>query len=221
MKILFIGNSHTYYNDMTQIFSSLANTNGHDVQVDSVTKGGWILHNYLDIPNEQTERIEEIASNEHFDYCFLQEQALVPVVEYDAFADGVKRLMDKLQKAVDSFILYETFGWGQGNYRHVEHGLDFNSHCSKTIEAYERLGDSLNLSVSPAGVHFRSVVLDRPDIPMFRDDLVHATYAGSCLIALTHYHTLFRSLPDDTSALDLPQEIITYFMDLIRSNNGK
>ena len=26
---------------------------------------------------------------------------------------------------------------------------------------------------------------------------------------------------DDTSALDLPQEIITYFMDLIRSNNGK
>ena len=135
---------------MTQIFSSLANTNGHDVQVDSVTKGGWILHNYLDIPNEQTERIEEIASNEHFDYCFLQEQSLVPVVEYDAFADGVKRLMEKLQKAVDSFILYETFGWGQGNYRHVEHGLDFNSHCSKTIEAYERLGDSLNLSVSPA-----------------------------------------------------------------------
>lgn len=221
MKVLFIGNSHTYYNDMTQIFASLANANGHDVQVDSVTKGGWILHNYLDIPNEQTERIGQIAESEHFDYCFLQEQALVPVVDYPAFEDGVARLMGKLCRAVDNFILYETFGWGQGNYRHAEHGLDFCSHCGKTIDAYERLGASLGLPVSPVGIHFRSVVLDRPDIPMFRDDLVHATYEGSCLIALTHYHTLFHVLPADTSALDLPQETVAYFMDLIRSYNGK
>ena len=221
MKVLFVGNSHTYYNDMPRIFASLARDNGHDVQVESVTKGGWILHNYLDIPNEQTERIGQIASGGHFDYCFLQEQSLVPVVEYDTFADGVTRLMEVLRNAVDGFILYETFGWGQGNYRHAEHGLDFLSHCGKTIEAYERLGRTMGLPVSPVGVHFRSVVLDRPDIPMFRDDLVHATYEGSCLIALTHYHTLFHALPADTSTLELPQETVAFFLDLIRAYDRK
>lgn len=48
MKVLFVGNSHTYYNDMPRIFASLARDNGHDVQVESVTKGGWILPDRAD-----------------------------------------------------------------------------------------------------------------------------------------------------------------------------
>ena len=38
-SILFVGNSYTYYHDLPQLFCSLACENGHEVRVDSVTKG--------------------------------------------------------------------------------------------------------------------------------------------------------------------------------------
>ena len=33
MKVLFIGNSHTYYNDMPQIFADMCKERGKDVEV--------------------------------------------------------------------------------------------------------------------------------------------------------------------------------------------
>ena len=85
MRILFVGNSHTYYNDMTRIFSDLANANGHPVEVDTVTRGGWILHDYLDVQNEQAEKIERLSKEGSFDLCVLQEQSLNPVVDFESF----------------------------------------------------------------------------------------------------------------------------------------
>ena len=40
MKILFIGNSYTYYNDMPALLESLMCENGYDAKIHSVTKGG-------------------------------------------------------------------------------------------------------------------------------------------------------------------------------------
>ena len=40
MKLLFIGNSYTYFNEMPEQLEALMRENGFDVTVHSVTKGG-------------------------------------------------------------------------------------------------------------------------------------------------------------------------------------
>ena len=48
MKVLFIGNSYTFFNDMPNMLAALAAENGYSVSVDSVTKGGRKLFSNLD-----------------------------------------------------------------------------------------------------------------------------------------------------------------------------
>ena len=43
-KVLFIGNSHTYFNDMPQMVKELANAAGEELHVTMLTKAAWILH---------------------------------------------------------------------------------------------------------------------------------------------------------------------------------
>ena len=40
MKVLFIGNSHTFYNDMPQIFKNICDEKGKDVEVAMQAFGG-------------------------------------------------------------------------------------------------------------------------------------------------------------------------------------
>jgi hypothetical protein len=206
---------------MTRIFSDLANANGHPVEVDTVTRGGWILHDYLDVQNEQAEKIERLSKEGSFDFCVLQEQSLNPVVDFESFKDGVTRLMAKLSNAAQSFLLYETFGWEDGFEKLAARGLTWDTMARATTEAYSNLSRQIGVPVSRAGSNFCYVKRNRPDLDMFLPDHVHATYTGSCLIALTHYHTIFGELPRDNSALALPEDLIAYFLDVVAGNNGK
>lgn len=46
MRVLFIGNSHTYFNDMPQIFAEICRRNGIGTDVTMITHGGmgWDFH---------------------------------------------------------------------------------------------------------------------------------------------------------------------------------
>ena len=48
MKLLFVGNSHTYVNDLPAMFMQLCQAAGENVYTHSVTKGGWRLRQYAD-----------------------------------------------------------------------------------------------------------------------------------------------------------------------------
>ena len=45
-RVLFIGNSHTYFNDMPHMFAEICRSSGADVEVTMLTHGGkgWDFH---------------------------------------------------------------------------------------------------------------------------------------------------------------------------------
>ena len=56
LRVLFIGNSYTYYNDMPQAaFTELAKAAGFEVEVTAVTQGGYKLCWFADQPLEKME----------------------------------------------------------------------------------------------------------------------------------------------------------------------
>ena len=47
MKVLFIGNSYTFFYDMPKLFEAECRERGAECDVDSVTAGGYTLEQFL------------------------------------------------------------------------------------------------------------------------------------------------------------------------------
>ena len=68
MRLLFLGNSHTYYNDMPFLAAELLRAGGDAVEVAMLTRGGQSLAGHLQ--NEQT-RFNLLYGG--WDLCLAQE----------------------------------------------------------------------------------------------------------------------------------------------------
>ena len=70
LNILFIGNSHTYYNDMPFLVCQCAEEAGFDCRVAMLAHGGWHLAQHAE---EQEVRFNILYGR--YDYVILQEHA--------------------------------------------------------------------------------------------------------------------------------------------------
>ncbi len=213
MKILFVGNSYTYFNDMPKLLERLAVENGHEAEVFWVTKGGRKLHQHLDAGDEYSQKLDEMTDGSHqFDAVFLQEQSYLPLADFDLFADGARRLHERLRPFTKGFIMYQTWGRKDGHPLLAERGWTHESMTKDLAEAYGKVAEELGARISPVGFAFSKVYRGNPEIELYKEDLYHPSYIGSCLIALTHYETLFGEKPGETSALELPAETVKILM---------
>ena len=51
LRILFIGNSHTYFNDMPFMVSEMAREDGILCEVTMIAHGGWFLEQHVQEPD--------------------------------------------------------------------------------------------------------------------------------------------------------------------------
>ena len=103
IRVLFIGNSHTYYNDMPELFRERAERDGFACEVTMLAHGGWRLSQHAKEP--------EVSFNIHYgnyDYVVLQEHAhpFVPFAEYQT---SVSTLTDWIRAAGAVPLFYLTW----------------------------------------------------------------------------------------------------------------
>lgn len=216
MNILFIGNSYTYFNDMPMLFKALSEENSKAVNVYSVTHGGHKLYEYARGDDEYTKKIAELLKEYSFDICFLQEQSVLPIKDYELFEAGLTELKEKLSGSVKKFILYQTWGRAEGNAMLEELGMTNKEMTEALVSAYDKAAKKLNAEVSPVGESFYAVYSGANDINLYNDDLTHSSYKGSCLAALVHYKTVFGSFPENTDSLELMEEELLVFKKVLK-----
>ena len=214
MKVLFIGNSYTYVNDMPKIFEGLCRDNGRDVTTTSVVHGGHKLYQYVDSDDQYRAKLEAALEADHYDLCFLQEQSYLPLSDYNLFFSGVSRLIEKVKPSADAFMLYETWGRKAGHPTLDEFGWTSESMTFDLAAAYKKAGETLGIPVSYVGLNFYKIYTTHPEIELYHEDKTHPSWEGSCLSALTHYHTLFGEFPENTSSLKLSDETLAEFKAL-------
>ena len=214
MNILFIGNSYTFYNDMPAIFQSLAAENGNSVTVHSVTAGGRRLERYLNPEDPITARLDDLLKTQTFDVCFIQEQSLLPVSDYDRFLTGLECVVGKVRNRAERLILYVTWGRKTGSSQLEQLQLTSEAMALKLAQAYQNGAAIHGAEQSPVGMNFLKITQNHPEIDLYDKDLSHPSYTGSCLIALTHYYALFGQFPTNTATLSLSQDTISAFKSL-------
>lgn len=211
-KILFVGNSYTYFHDMPErIFAPMAKDAGLDVEVQAVTHGGYKLCWYADPENPEGKRLRSVVEGRHYDYIVLQDHSLSTIVNPGDFFGGLRALKELLQPHTDSFVLYATWGRKPGSKTLEDNGWTNSGMTQGLREAYSRAAEQLDAEVSNVGLCFYRVLSGHPEIELYNPDLSHPSYAGSCLAALCHYHTLFGEFPTNTGSLQLTNGEVEVF----------
>ncbi len=172
ISILFIGNSHTYYNDLPVIVRSMFESVGISAQVVMQTEGGKDLLYHCD----RRDVVLNIKQG-GFDYVVLQEVA--SSFEREAFLRGAERFAEHLKESSSQPILYMI--WAHEKKKHMQKDI---------TPAYVEAGKLLGAPVAPAGELWFSMLRGNKSLPFYRPDGNHATPLGSYLAAACIFYAI-------------------------------
>ena len=185
-KILFVGNSYTYYNDMpSTMLVPKAEERGITCQVTAVTRGAWTLEKFADPKDEEGARLRSVIAGEHYDCVILQEQSCRPVEKPEAFFQAVGDLKALLREQTEGFLLYATWGRKAGSEKLTELGLTSEEMTERLAAAYEEAGSRYGMPVAHVGRAFAAYLAEHPDAELYHPDRSHPSLLGSEIAAET------------------------------------
>lgn len=205
-RVLFIGNSYTYYNNLWDIFANICKIEGVDVEVDQVTNGGWSLMQMSNVNDSFGKEVDRKLKENKYDYVVLQEQSVRPVIDKELFFESVEALVRKINKNGSKTYLYETWGRKTGNIVLEQFNLTNKSMTEKLIESYNEIANKLNLTVCHVGTTFYNIY-NNYDIELYDEDKTHPSYIGSVVAALVIYGTIFNKKTINLSEKLIDDEI--------------
>jgi hypothetical protein len=181
LKVLFIGNSHTYLNFMPQMLLALvkAEDRGFELIVDQSTGEGASLEWHWKNPSSYAKITEK-----PWDFVVLQDRSGGPLEEPESFERHAGLLDSEIRKQATRTILFMT--WANRTRPDSQAIL---------TEAYTKVTQELGAILSPVGLAWEAVHRDEPDFELHHRDGRHANPAGSYLTACVFYSILFNTSP--------------------------
>lgn len=169
MKVLFIGNSHTYFNDMPKMFADICRDRHKNVEVTMLAHGGkgWDFH-----VKEPEVRFNILYGG--YDAVVLQHMAH-PMGDLEVMAQSARQLIDWVKAAGARPILYMT-------WTTKEDGRDAQGHMS---QAYRSIQQETGCELAPVGEVWWQYHREHPEVELYAADGKHASEAGSRLAAET------------------------------------
>ena len=212
LKILFIGNSLTYYNNLPGTLAEIAVAGGEVIQVEMVAKPGYALIDHLTNSTEA----EDAIRREQWDYVVLQQGPTTLPVNRDSLILWTK-MFDPIIRSVGARpALYMV--WPQANQ-------PGNFDAVRT--SFQMAADAVNGVFLPAGVAWQDAWQRDATLPLYGPDNFHPSPLGTYLAALTIYERLTghdpRTLPPyalvDGSALNVPEATVRVLQQAAHSAN--
>jgi hypothetical protein len=198
LHVLFVGNSHTYVNDLPGLFHGLSEAGGRPVRTDASTFGGYSLEDHT---NTQA-TLDKIAQDS-WSFVVLQEQSVIPTIHYWRYNSmyPASRVLDsliRLQGARTAF--YMTWGWKNGGSQSYgdSWSLDFRDYFEMQESlrvAYEGIAAELSSVVVPVGMTFARARHVDSLVDLWQSDHCHATLEGTYLGACVFYAVLHAASP--------------------------
>lgn len=214
-KVLFIGNSYTYVNNLPQLAYNIALAAGDSMTYDSYAIGGYTFKNHF----QDALSLAKINS-QPWNYVVLQAQSQEP-----SFSDGqvmaqtypFARKLDSVAKANNAccnVVFYETWGrkfGDQGNCPNFPPLCTYTGMQNRLRKWCKIFADSCNATMAPVGEAWRASIAATPTLELYDPDQSHPSLAGSYLAACIFYETLFqRSVLSNTYNPGLPANTLSF-----------
>jgi len=190
-RVLFVGNSYTYFWNLPQVVQGLAQSQGYPLVTAQSTIGGANLGQHW--RGERGLETHHKLENGNWDYVVLQDHSLRGIEARDSLNLYVQKWKQEIIAHGATPLLYMT--WPRS----------FNPMMGDPIrEAYESLGKRENITVVPAGLSWSKARHLRSDIDLYDPDGSHPAPLGTYLTALTFYKSITHQTVDG-----LPSRLIS------------
>ncbi|HMZ08827.1 MAG TPA: SGNH/GDSL hydrolase family protein [Anaerolineales bacterium] len=191
LRILFIGNSYTFTNDLPGTFAELARSGAHQVEVQMVAEGGWGFDDHM----SAFDTITAIKSKE-WDYIVLQERSQNPAVPYSRTNDmypAARALVAQIRAVGAKPIFFVTWGYKNGSP-----DIELPDYISMQIavdKGYQAIAQELNVTLAPVGDAWYNALKASPPPELWQEDGSHPSPIGTYLAANVFYATIFNESP--------------------------
>jgi hypothetical protein len=177
MRVLFIGNSLTYANDLPAIIQSLAEADGQEPFVfEMIACADYSLEDHW----RHGPALHAIQT-EKWDVVVLQQGPSALPENRVMLREYTRRFADETKRANARPALYMVWP-SKGRFR------DFD----RVSESYRLAAQDVQGSLLPVGEAWRSAWRQDPQLKLYSFDGLHPTFMGSYLAALVMYQRLYK-----------------------------
>ncbi|MBK8341955.1 MAG: PKD domain-containing protein [Bacteroidetes bacterium] len=199
-RVLFIGNSYVYTNNLPQELANVAASMGDEVIFDSNAPGGYTF----ELHSTNTTTLSKIATGT-WDYVVLQEQSQIPSfpidqVETECFPFATI-LNDSIiaANACTETVFFMTWGRKEGDAGNCPFWppvCTYSGMDSLLNLRYRMMAEDNEALLSPVGQVWHYIRDNHPEIELYNADMSHPSSAGTYAAAITFYSLLFQKAPN-------------------------
>ncbi len=199
-RVLFLGNSYTYVNNLPLLTAALARSSGDSLFFDSNAPGGYTLgwQPFAHVTDPVT--LAKINEN-NWDFTVLQEQSQIPAISRlrDSCMYPASTILHDSVKSVHPccrVLFFLTWGRRLGGIQCFEPNYcspdftGFNHMQDSLTIAYKGIADSLSNWIAPVGEAWRFVI-NHSGMVLHDADNSHPNLNGSYLSACVFYNVIF------------------------------
>ncbi len=192
LRVLFVGNSYTYFWNLPQSVQAMADAQGMVAEVRQSTAGGANLGQHW--RGEKDLLTREKISKGNYDIVVLQDHSRRAVDHPDSLQIYGGRFMDLIKRQGGKPLLYMTWArdWDPFMFEPI-------------IKEYQKLAKEEGADIAPIGKAWQLSLELRPDLALYDPDGSHPSPSGTYLNACVMYAVLF-----DRSPLGLPARLTTH-----------
>jgi hypothetical protein len=191
VRVLFLGNSYTYVNDLPGTFARLASSGDRAVEVAMVANGGETLAQH----SASSDSMNKLGS-QGWSFVVLQEQSETPATPAGRsyMYPAVRALTGRIQAGGATPLFFMTWahrdglpGSGTPSYESMQLAIN---------DGYQGIARELGVAVAPVGYTWSVVRKEHSEISLWQDDGSHPSTAGTYLAACVFYAAVFRHSPE-------------------------
>ena len=201
MKLLFIGNSATYYHEIPKTLEKVCRSLGMDVTTAQLTPGGYMLSQHADETTEHGQKVfAEIAKG--YDIVFLQDNGncISSDEKREACFDACRKLAGAVKASGARLYFYV-----RPPYKKLNSGFDALQQCEKFDELFGQIAAELNAECVYVNRAF-AYAIKNLDFNLWAEDNGHTSVHGAYLAVCTFFAKLFGRSATCIDACGLPSE---------------
>ena len=222
-KVLFLGNSYTYVNDLPNLIQNLAQADGKTFVYDQNTPGGYSIEGH----STNSTSLNKISSS-NWDFVVIQDQSQKPAFPPSQVTTDVypyaKIIVDSINANNECTepLFFMTWGRQNGdedNCQYYEPLCTYEGMQGRLRDSYLEMAVENMASVSPVGVAWATLrELTQDSINLYSSDGSHPSIYGSYLAACVFYTSIFNSSPINNSFTSNLPDTVAHLLQLVAYN---
>lgn len=209
LKVLWIGNSFSFTNDIPGIVKDIAASQQMKLSITKFLKPGERFSGHL-----KNKDLVNALKRGGWDYVILQGFSSTPAYSTESVIRDVypyARTLDSLAKSNSPqvhIIYYMTWGHKYGNIRQTDYPLDdtYELMQERIKTTYLEMTHANNGWCAPVGMAWQRLTKEHPEYQLYVPDCFHPSILGSYLSANVIFTTIFQRRYQTDVTRDIPNE---------------